>query len=43
MLGGMRRGKCDGDAEGMKEFVKLVGEIYAGADSLDNQVEEYGD
>jgi hypothetical protein len=43
MLGGVRSGKWDGDAEGMKEFVKLVGEIYGGADPLDNQVEEDGD
>jgi len=40
MLRAVREGNWHGDSEGMKEFVKLVGEIYGGANNPDNGVEE---
>ncbi|KAF2497619.1 hypothetical protein BU16DRAFT_319881 [Lophium mytilinum] len=43
VLKGIRQGKRDGDTEGMKEFVKLVGEIYGSATIPDEETEQYGD
>ncbi|KAF2808739.1 uncharacterized protein BDZ99DRAFT_389189 [Mytilinidion resinicola] len=43
MLKGIRQGKRDGNAEGMQEFVKLVGEIYGSANIPDDEAEQHGD
>lgn len=43
MLRSVREGNWQGDGEGMKEFVKLVGEIYGGSKTPDNEIQQDGD